>query len=107
ISRDVPDDVLESVGRTAGVVMVTFVPSFLTQEGAVSNVAALEEAQRLRAEHPDDSATVRSAMGSWFVAHPDPPATVSDVADHVDHMRQAAGIDPVGAGSDFSRTRST
>jgi membrane dipeptidase len=40
-------------------------------------------------------------MEEWFVANPDPPATVSDVADHVDHVRDVAGIDHVGMGGDF------
>ncbi|MDP9329900.1 MAG: dipeptidase [Actinomycetota bacterium] len=106
VSRDVPDDVIELVGRTGGVVMVTFVPSFLTPEGAVANGEAWDEAQRLRAEHLDDSEAVRAAMEAWFVANPDPPAAVSDVADHVDHIRGVAGIDHVGIGSDFDGTLS-
>jgi membrane dipeptidase len=106
VSRDVPDDVLELVGRTGGVVMVTFVPSFITPEGAVANGAAWDEARRLRAGHPDDPDAVRTAMEAWFAANPDPPATVSDVADHIDHVRQVAGIDHVGIGSDFDGTQS-
>jgi membrane dipeptidase len=34
-------------------------------------------------------------------AHPVPNATLSDVADHIDHIRQVAGVDHVGLGSDF------
>ena len=40
-------------------------------------------------------------MDAWFEANPGPPATVSDVADHIDHVREVAGIDHVGIGSDF------
>jgi membrane dipeptidase len=105
VSRDVPDDVLELVGGTGGVVMVTFVPPFLTSEGAVANGEAWEEARRLRTEDFDAEA-VRSAMEAWFAANPDPPAAVSDVADHVDHIRRVAGIDHVGIGSDFDGTPS-
>jgi membrane dipeptidase len=105
VTRDVPDDVLELVGRTDGVVMVTFVPSFTTRDGAVVNAAAWEEARRLRAQHVDAPA-VRVAMDEWFRSHPDPPATIADVADHVDHVRDVAGIDHVGIGSDFDGTES-
>jgi membrane dipeptidase len=101
VPRNVPEDVLELVGRTGGVVMVTFVPSFVAPEGAEHNRAAWEEYERLRAEHPDDRAAVRAAMDAWFEATPGPPATVSHVADHVDHVREVAGIDHVGIGSDF------
>jgi membrane dipeptidase len=101
VPRNVPDDVLELVGRTGGVVMVTFVPSFLVAEGAEYNRVAWAEARRLRAEHPDDPEAVRAAMDVWFEANPGPPATVSDVADHIDHVRDVAGIDHIGIGSDF------
>ena len=101
VGRNVPDDVLELVRRTGGVVMVTFVPSFLTREGETAYAAAWAETRRLREEHPDDPTLVRTAMEEWFVANPDPPTTVSDVADHVDRVRDVAGIDHVGIGSDF------
>jgi membrane dipeptidase len=101
VPRNVPDDVLELVGRTGGVVMVTFVPSFVVAEGAEFNRVAWAEARRLRAEHPDDPEAVRTAMDAWFEANSGPPATVSDVADHIDHIREVAGIDHIGIGSDF------
>ncbi len=101
VTRNVPDDVLDLVRSTDGVVMVTFVPSFLTREGAAANAEAWDEASRLRAAHPEDPRAVASAMDAWFEAHPDPPATIGDVADHIDHVRAVAGIDHVGIGSDF------
>jgi membrane dipeptidase len=105
VPRDVPDDVLELAGRTGAVVMVTFVPSFLTAEGAALNAAGWTEARRLRAELGDPVA-VDAAMERWFEAHPDPPASVADVADHVDHVREVAGIDHVGVGGDLDGTPS-
>jgi len=101
VPRNVPDDVLELVGRTGGVVMVTFVPSFVAAEGAGFNQVFWAEARRVRAEHPDDPEAVRTAMDAWFEANPGPPATVSDVADHIHHVREVAGIDHLGIGSDF------
>ncbi|HYG71576.1 MAG TPA: dipeptidase [Actinomycetota bacterium] len=101
VTRNVPDDVLELVARAGAVVMVAFVPSFLTAEGAAANRAAWAEAARVRAEHPDDPRVVRAFMDAWDDAHPDPPATIGDVADHVDHLREIAGIDHIGIGSDF------
>lgn len=104
VPRDVPDDVLELAGSAGSVVMVTFVRSFLTPEGARLDAAGWVEARRLRAERPDDPAGVDAAMEEWFAAHPDPPATLGDVADHIDHVRDVAGIDHVGVGSDFDGT---
>jgi membrane dipeptidase len=101
VPRNVPDDVLELVGRTGGVAMVTFVPSFVAAEGTEFNRVYWTEARRVHAEHPDDPEVVRDAMDAWFEANPGPPATVSDVADHIDHVREVAGIDHIGIGSDF------
>jgi membrane dipeptidase len=103
VPRDVPDDVLELAGRTGAVVMVTFVPSFLTAEGAALNAEGWVEARRLRDELGDPVA-VDAAMERWFESHPDPPATIGDVADHVDHVREVAGIDHVGVGGDIDGT---
>jgi membrane dipeptidase len=103
VTRNVPDDVLEAVGRTRGVVMVTFVPSFLTAEGAAMNRLGWEEAARLREEHPDDPGAVTRAMDDWFAEH-EVTATVADVADHIDHVRAVAGVDAIGVGGDFDGT---
>ncbi len=100
VTRNVPDDVLGSVGRSGGVVMVTFVPSFLTPAGAAANREGWVEARRLRAEHPDEPARVTRAMEAWFAEH-DVRAAVSDVADHIDHVRTVAGVDAIGVGGDF------
>ena len=101
VPRNVPDDVIELVGRTGGTICVTFVPWFLTAEGAAANAAEWEVTRRLRAEHPDDPEAVRAAMERYDEEQPVPASSVADVADHVDHIRRVAGIDHVGVGSDF------
>jgi membrane dipeptidase len=105
VPRNVPDDVLELVGRTGGVDMVTFVPSFIAPEGAEFNQVFWAEALRVRAEHPDHPEAVRAVMDAWFEANQGPSASMSDVADHIDHVRDVAGIDHIGIGSDFEGAR--
>lgn len=104
VTRNVPDDVLELVGRTGGVVMVTFVPSFVAPEGAKVNRASWEKAQELRAEHAEDPEALRVAMEEWWLSLEEVAATVSQVADHIDHVRTVAGIDHIGGG-DFDGAR--
>jgi membrane dipeptidase len=101
VPRNVPDDVIELVGRTGGTICVTFVPWFLTAEGAAANAAEWEVTRRLRAEHPDDPEAVRAAMERYDEEQPVPPSSVADVAEHIDHIRRLAGIDHIGVGSDF------
>jgi membrane dipeptidase len=100
VTRNVPDDVLDLIGGSGGVVMVTFVPAFLTREGAAVNRAGWEHAAELRERHPDEPTTVSEAIEAWFDDHP-VDAAVTDVADHIDHVRERAGIDAIGVGGDF------
>jgi membrane dipeptidase len=98
--RNVPDDVLRMLPANGGVVMVTFVPAFVNK-GVNEWAAKLEaEAERARAEL-NDQAAIGQRMQEWMKANPQPYATVSDVADHIDHVRKVAGIDHIGIGSDF------
>jgi membrane dipeptidase len=97
--RNVPDDVLERVRATNGVVMVTFVPGFLTEECRVWMAAAV----KAEAEVVIDSATdeAEAARAAWRAANPRPPCGIADVANHIEHVRSVAGVDCVGIGGDF------
>jgi len=101
VPRNVPDDVLELVGRTGGVVMATFVPWFTTNEGAEQNRAWWAEFHRLRDAHTDDRDVVNEGIAAWEREHPPPTVTAADVADHIDHIREVGGIDAVGVGGDY------
>ncbi|MBT2486257.1 MULTISPECIES: dipeptidase [unclassified Microbacterium] len=76
--RNVPDDVLAAIGAQGGIVMVPFVPTFLSQE-----------------------------RHAWWTAGAEgdaPSVGVTHVADHLDHIRDVAGAHAVGIGADFDGT---
>ncbi len=104
--RNVPDDVLRRVPENGGVVMVNFSSFFLSREVTDRQAAAKAEKARLEALFPGDPKTVETAMDSWYAAHPVPAVTLDDVADHLDHIVEVAGIEHVGIGSDFDGIRS-
>jgi membrane dipeptidase len=95
--RNVPDDVLGRVRDTAGIVMVTFVPGFLTEECRVW----MAEALAAEAGMIPDAASTDHAQREWLLANPRPPCGIGDVADHIEHVRDVAGVDCVGLGGDF------
>jgi membrane dipeptidase len=101
VPRNVPDAVLRQVPKNGGVVMVTFVPGFISTEVANHDRRASAHQAQLRAQAGSDEAAVTKAMIEWRKANPAPRATVSQVADHVDHIRKVAGIDHIGLGGDF------
>jgi membrane dipeptidase len=100
--RNVPDDVLRLTASNRGVVMVCFLPGYLTERGRVAMAASDREKAYLRKFYSDGSSRYKKALAAWHRKHPSPhEASLSDVADHIDHVRKVAGIDHVGIGSDF------
>jgi membrane dipeptidase len=98
-TRNVPDSILRRLPKNGGAVMVTFVPAFVSQEVADWEAAAESEGKRLEAV--GDSVERERLGNEWRTAHPRPPATLSQVADHIEHVRKVAGVDHVAIGSDF------
>jgi membrane dipeptidase len=98
--RNVPDDILKQLPKNGGVIMVTFVPGFVSPQVNEWNKAQTAEQDRLKAMKLDDAA-VKAGVDTWTAAHPAPRATIADVANHIDHVKQVAGIDHIGIGSDF------
>src|SRR5699024_8206078 len=84
-----------------GVVMATFVPGFISETVRAHGAARAAEQARLRSLNPGDPGAVERGMADWARANPTPRATISDVADHLDHIRAVAGIDHVGLGGDY------
>jgi len=99
--RNVPDDVLRRLPANGGVVMVTFVPSFVSPQVKAHDERRDEERKRLRGASGATDDSVTEALRAWDRANPAPRATLAQVADHIDHIRKVAGIDHLGLGSDF------
>ncbi len=94
--RNVPDDVLKRLRKNGGVVMVTFVPSFVDQ--ARTDWQLRRDAHVLVA---GKDAAAAERMAEWDRANPRPVSTLAMVADHVDHVAEVAGHDHVGIGGDY------
>ena len=101
--RNVPDDVLERLRDNNGVCMVTFVPMFVSQECA-DWFSGLKEFVAAKGLDPRSFTDIRSVEPEWKAAHPVPRATLSQVADHIEHVRSVAGVEHVGIGGDFDGT---
>ena len=101
--RNVPDDVLARLPGNGGVCMVTFVPAFVSQECADWMVGLKAEAAR-RGLDPRHLDQLFSIKAEWEQAHPRPGSTLAQVADHIEHVREVAGVEHVGLGGDFDGT---
>jgi membrane dipeptidase len=105
--RNIPDDVLAALPANGGVAMATFVPKFILPE-AVDWTRRADENMVAHGFHPLDLSPAGLAVQAEFeAANPRPVATESTVADHLDHMREVAGIDHIGLGGDYDGTAFT
>ncbi len=99
--RNVPDAVLRQMAANGGIVMVTFVPGFISEPVRAWGAARAAETTRLTALNPGDPTAVKAGVDAWVAANPAPKATIEDVIAHIQHIRDVAGIDHVGLGGDY------
>lgn len=105
--RNIPDDVLERLPGNGGVAMVTFVPKFVLQAAVDWTLAADENMRAHGFHHLDTTAEAMKVHRAFEESTPRPIATVSTVADHLDHMREVVGVDHLGIGGDYDGTAFT
>lgn len=98
--RNVPDDVLEQLPRNGGVIHVNFIWSFVTPRHIEWQNARRQALRAIRARF-EDEAEVQRELARWEASTPRPAVGISQMADHIDHIRKVAGIAHIGIGADF------
>ncbi|MFJ8398072.1 dipeptidase [Streptomyces sp. NPDC094144] len=102
--RNIPDDVLAQLPANGGIAMATFVPKFVLPAAVAWTKAADENMRAQGLHHLDTTERGMKVHAAFEAANPRPMATVATIADHLDHMREAAGIDHIGIGGDYDGT---
>jgi membrane dipeptidase len=101
VPRNVPDSILRRVAKNGGIVMVPFVTGFVSPALHLYGESSRPTIRALQQKYGNDTAAVTRAVKEWRVTHPEPRATLSEVADQIEYVRKVAGVDHVGIGSDF------
>ena len=99
--RNVPDAVLDRLKANGGIIMANFYPGYVSEELRQWQANKAAEAARLGVLHPDSPETKAQGLEMWEKAHPKPAASLSQIADHIDHIVKRIGADYVGVGGDF------
>lgn len=99
--RNVPDLVLDRLKDNGGIVMVTAVDYFVSEDLRQWRALRAGEEARLKVFHTGYPERVREALDKWTGANPAPQASLSQLCDHIDHIVRRIGIDHVGLGADF------
>lgn len=105
--RNIPDDVLALLPANGGVAMATFVPKFILPAAVEWTLAADENLRAHGYHHLDTTPGAMALHRAFEEARPRPVATAATVADHLDHMREVAGVDHIGIGGDYDGTAFT
>jgi membrane dipeptidase len=101
--RNMSDEMLVALAKNDGVIQINFGSDFLDSEITKARNAYRKELnetlaqQGLKAEDPDALPFIEKIKSKYPSLYSD----VQRVADHIDHVKQIAGIDHVGLGSDF------
>jgi len=104
--RNASDEILRALAANGGVIMVNFAPGYVS--AARNHWQADRAAETTRFSSPPYAGLyigqpdrAKAALAEWDAQHPRPVTTLAQVADHIEHIRQVAGIEHVGLGSDF------
>ena len=103
--RNIPDELLKRFTKNGGVVMVNFYPAFLDQkfwdEDRARDAKFKVQLDALREKYKTDYAGYEAEKRKLYDANPIYVPSYTKIVDHIDHIRDVAGIDHVGLGSDF------
>ncbi|HEX8616579.1 MAG TPA: dipeptidase [Thermoanaerobaculia bacterium] len=105
--RNMTDDMLRTLAKNGGVCMINFFSAFISDEVAQVIMGSQRDKHKSGGnptggteEMPDDRTDWDSYL-QWFQGLGCPTATLDQVADHIFHAANVAGIDHVGIGTDF------
>src|SRR5256714_9045357 len=101
VPRNVPDSILRRVTTNGGIVIVPVVTGFVAPDVMRYDASSRPIITDLQAKYGKDTVAITREINQWRAAHPEPRATLSQVADQIDYVRKVAGVDHVGIGSDF------
>jgi membrane dipeptidase len=101
--RNVPDPILARLPDNGGTCMVNFVPAFVSQACRDWAQEFIEDMKQrgFDLHNVPGRGQMRAERAAWEAEHPRPRVTLAEVADHVEHVREVAGVDHVGIGSDY------
>ena len=100
-ARNVSDSVLMRLKENGGIIMVMAYPGYVSED--LRQWVANQKAENARQEAlwPGEPTRSAAALAAWEEKHPMPVATISDMADHIDHIRKIAGVEHIGIGGDY------
>ncbi len=101
VNRNVPDAVLDRLELNDGMIMLTFVPYFTTNEFSGWYTRGENHWEELEKKHQGDRPKIVGEFTAWEKSNPAPTVSVADMADHFDHVKKRIGVRHIGIAGDF------
>jgi membrane dipeptidase len=101
--RNMDDDMIKALAVNGGVIQINFSSIFLTRTARewADTMRKAQKAWLAETGNAEDSPQAKEWEEAYRVEYPFPYASISDLADHFDHVVELVGADHVGIGSDF------
>ncbi|HEV8159081.1 MAG TPA: membrane dipeptidase, partial [Pyrinomonadaceae bacterium] len=104
-TRNVPDNILKRVAQNGGVIMINFYPAFLDEkynsDDNARSARLKPQIDALREQYKNDQQAYNEAERKLLATNPINVPSYTRIVDHIDHIKNVAGIDYVGIGSDY------
>jgi len=99
--RNVPDDVLQMLPEKDGLIMVTFVETFTSEERRQFFAERSAFQRKMEYLYPGEPDSISRHMAEWDADREAPKSTLEQVADHIDYIRDLIGVEYIGIGGDY------
>lgn len=99
--RNMSDEMIKALAKKGGVIMINYGSSFVTQQANRYGDIVSKQVERINEQYGKDSDEAKKRIAEVRAKNPFPFATLDDVLDHIDHVKNLVGIDYIGIGSDY------
>ncbi|MBL4742351.1 MAG: peptidase M19 [Idiomarina sp.] len=99
--RNMSDDMLKKLAENGGVVQINFGSSFVAQQANRYRDMMKKRIQAVYEQFGEDSDEAKRRVAEIEANNPYPYATLEQVLDHIDHVKELIGVEHIGIGSDY------
>lgn len=99
--RNMSDEMIKKLAETGGVIMINFGSSFVTQQANRYGDIIRKQIAAINEQYGKGSEEAEQRIAAVRAKNPFPFASLEQVLDHIDYVKNLVGIDYIGIGSDY------
>lgn len=99
--RNMSDDMLKKLADNGGVIQINFGSSFIAQQANRYRDMMKKRIEAVYEQFDKDSEEAKAKVAEIQANNPYPYATLENVLDHIDYVKNLIGVEHIGIGSDY------